>query len=97
MSEGVIFKDDISEYTVEIEVANHHRYPIEVEVEDQIPVQEGRKVEVKAFSSSPKMKEPDKQGMLKWEGTVAASAVKKLKFTFQIVRPKDWELQQQDG
>jgi len=97
VSEGVIFKDDISEYTIEIEIANHHRYPIEVELQDQIPLEQGRKVEVKAFSSKPKMKEPDKQGMVTWEGKVGASSVKKLKFTFQIVRPKDWELRQHDG
>lgn len=95
--EGMIFKDDVSEYTIEIEVANHHRYPVEVELQDQIPVIEGRKVEVKAFSSGPKMKDPDKQGMVTWKGTVGASAVKKLKLTFQIVRPKDWDLRQHDG
>jgi hypothetical protein len=95
--EGMIFKDDVSEYTVEIEVANHHRYPIQVEVEDQIPVKQGEKVEVKAFSSAPKMKRDEKEGTVTWKGKVAASSVKKLKFSFQIVRPKDWELRQHGG
>jgi hypothetical protein len=92
--EGMIFKDDVSEYTVEIEIANHHRYAVEVELRDQIPVKQGRKVEVKGFSSSPKMKKPDKDGMITWKGKIGASSVKKLKFTFRITRPKDWELRQ---
>ena len=95
--EGMIFKDDVSEYTVEIEIANHHRYAVEVELEDQIPVADGRKIEVKAFSSTPKMDKPDDKGMVTWKGTIKPSAVQKLKLTFRIVRPKDWELRQHDG
>jgi len=97
--QGVLFKDDVTEYTVQIEIANHHRYPIQVELEDQVPVKMGRKVEVKAFSSSPAMKlsRPEKLGKVTWQGRVGASSVKKLRFSFQIVRPKDWELRQYDG
>lgn len=95
--EGVVFKDDVSAYTVEIEVANNHRYPIRVELEDQIPLQSGDDVEVKAFSAKPQMSKPDKQGRVRWQGKVAAGRVQKLSFSFQIVRPKDYELQQHGG
>jgi hypothetical protein len=95
--EGMIFKDDVSEYTVEIEIANHHRYAVEVELHEQVPVKQGRKVEVTGFSSSPKIEKPDKEGMITWKGKVGASSVKKIKFTFRITRPKDWELRQQNG
>jgi uncharacterized protein (TIGR02231 family) len=92
---GVVFKDDTTLYTVAIEVANHHRYPVQVEVEDQVPVKRGDKVEVRGFSSA-SFARPDERGRVSWKGTVAASSVKKLDFSFEIVRPKDWELQQHD-
>jgi hypothetical protein len=96
---GVLFKDDVTEYTVQIEIANHHRYPIRVELRDQIPVKMGRKIEIKAFTSKPKMElvEPDKQGKVTWEGSIKGRSVEKLSFTFQLVRPKDWEVRQHDG
>jgi uncharacterized protein (TIGR02231 family) len=96
---GVLFKDDVTEYTVRIEIANHHRYPIQAELRDQIPVKMGRKIEIKAFSSRPKMElvEPDKQGKVTWEGSIKGRSVKKLSFTFQLVRPKDWKVRQHDG
>jgi uncharacterized protein (TIGR02231 family) len=95
VSQGVVFKDDITEYTIDLEIANHRRYAIQAEVEDQLPVKEGKKVEVKSFSSAAFAK-PDEQGKIKWKGQVGASSVKKLSFSFRILRPKDWELQQHD-
>jgi uncharacterized protein (TIGR02231 family) len=96
--EGTFFKDDVTEYTVTIEIANHHRHAIAVEVEDQIPVKEGRKVEVKAFSAKPAAaRGPDKRdGRVAFKARIAASSVKKLRLSYQIVRPKDWELSQHD-
>jgi hypothetical protein len=32
-----------------------------------------------------------------WQGTVAAGEVKKLLFSFHLVRPKNWELRQHGG
>jgi hypothetical protein len=94
---GTFFKDDITEYTIQIEIANHHRYSVNVELEDQVPVKLGRKIEVKGFSAKPSMKKPDDKGKIRWEGTIKGRAVKKLAITFQIVRPKDWEVRQHDG
>jgi Domain of unknown function (DUF4139)/N-terminal domain of unknown function (DUF4140) len=95
---GMVFKDDITEYTVQIEIANHHKRAIDVELIDQLPVKQGRKVEVKAFSAKPAQKAgPDKKdGRITFKVRVAASSVKKVTFSFQIVRPKDWELSQHD-
>jgi hypothetical protein len=96
VSQGVVFRDDVTEYTIEIQIANHRRQGIAVEVEDQVPVKEGSKVEIRSFSSATFAK-PDEQGKVKWKGTIGASTVRKLSLTFQIVRPKDWELQQHDN
>ena len=96
--EGMVFKDDITEYTVQIEIANHHKRAIDVELMDQLPVKQGRKVEVKAFSAKPAQKSgPDKKdGRITFKVRIAPSSVKKVTFSFQIVRPKDWELSQHD-
>jgi hypothetical protein len=100
-TEGVLFKDDVTEYTVEIEVANHRRDAIQAVVEDQVPVVADYpsnlkdKIQVRGFSSS-EVGRPDERGKVTWRGTVGAGSVKKLAFTFQIVRPKDWELVQHE-
>ncbi len=95
-SQGVVFKDDVTVYTVQLEVANHRRHAVQVEVEDQVPVKDGDKVQVKAFSSD-SFGKPDERGKVLWKGSVGASSVKKLSFSFQLVRPKDWDLVQHDS
>ena len=95
--QGVVFKDDVTEYTVTVEIANNHAYPIKVELHDQVPLKQGEKVEIKGVTSSPDMGKPDDQGRMRWKGSVPAREVKKVKFTFQIVRPRDWELRQHNG
>lgn len=97
VSEGVVFKDDITEYTVDVEIANHRRYAIDVEVEDQVPLKLGEKVEVRSFRSQSFGKPEEHSGKIRWKGKIAPATVKKLSFSFQILRPKDWDLSQQDG
>jgi hypothetical protein len=97
VSEGVVFKDDITEYTVDVEIANHRRHAISIEVEDQLPLKQGEKVEVRGFSSQSFAKPEEHTGKVRWKGKISPSTVKKLSFSFQILRPKDWELSQQGG
>ena len=94
---GVFFKDDVTEYTVSIEIANHHKRKIQVELHDQVPLEDQEKLEIKNISLPRGMTRDKKTGQLVWEGSVKGSAVKKLSFSFQIVRPKDWELRQHGG
>ena len=94
---GVVFKDDATVYTVQIQVANNHPYPIRVELLDQVPRAEGDKIKVGGFSSDAGMTGPDSRGRVRWEGTVKANSVKTLSFTFRIVRPRDWEVRQYNG
>lgn len=98
VEEGVLFKDDVSAYTVRIEIQNNRQRPISVELLDQLPVAKGRKIEVKAFASPSGMKLFDRdRGKVRWRGRVAPGKVRKLSFSFQIVRPKDWKVRQHDG
>lgn len=46
LTKGVLFKDDLSEYRVDIEIANHRNYSVTVDLHDQIPVARGKKVKV---------------------------------------------------
>ena len=97
LEKGVVFKDDVSAYTVEIEIANHHQEAVDVHLTDHLPLAIGEKVKVREFSSNAGMAAPDDKGMVHWKGKVAASSVKKLRFNYQIVRPKNWKLRQHDG
>ena len=97
IEKGIVFKDDVSAYTVEIEVANHHKEAIDVHLSDHLPIAIGDKVKVSKFWSNAGITSPDKKGLVHWKGKVAASSVKKLKFKYQIVRPKNWELRQHGG
>ncbi len=113
VTEGVLFKDDVTEYTIEIEIANNRRYPITVDVRDQVPRKRGRKIEIghvvykvagkkKQAAKATKDRKPgwtgaDDQGRVVWIGTIGARKVKKLSFGFRITRPKDWLLRQSGG
>jgi hypothetical protein len=94
---GVVFKDDVSEYTVTIEIANHRRHPIRVEVEDQLPVTLNKDTKVDGFEASPAMTGPALDGKIGWQGSVGAGSVQKLTIKFRIIRPKNWEIRQNDG
>ena len=113
VQQGVLFKDDVTRYTVELEVANHHRRAISVQLLDQVPLARGKKVKVKEvrFHTSgrpqkpgppgkgirPGWTAPNKQGRVSWSGEVGPSSVKKLSFSFTIVRPKGMVLEQSRG
>jgi uncharacterized protein (TIGR02231 family) len=97
VASGAVFKDEVSEYTVTIEIANHRRHAIKVEVEDQLPVGANKDTRVEGFAASPGMSGPELDGKVSYRGSVAAGRVQKLVFKFRIVRPKNWEVQQHDG
>ena len=96
---GVFFKDDVTRYTIQIQIANHHKQDVKVELHDQVPVVAtwAKKVEVKEVKLPAGMTQDKKTGQVTWTGTVKGSSVKKLSFSFNIVRPKDWELRQHGG
>jgi len=96
---GVFFKDDVTRYTVQIQIANHHKRDVQVEVHDQVPLVPSwaKKLEVKEVKLPAGMTKDKDTGRVTWTGKVKASSVKKLSFSFDIVRPKDWEMRQHGG
>jgi Domain of unknown function (DUF4139)/N-terminal domain of unknown function (DUF4140) len=104
---GVVFKDDATRYRVQIELANHRTYPIKVELRDQIPARLGDKVELKGLTCRVEAtvgpcagrpgqtrgwNAPDKAGRLIWVGRIRPGAIKRLGFSFTLVRPQDRRL-----
>ncbi|HEY3352815.1 MAG TPA: mucoidy inhibitor MuiA family protein [Polyangia bacterium] len=93
VTQGVVFKDDATEYTVTVEVANHRRQAVRVEVEDQVPLGK-RDAQIEAFGAEPAVGAPDEDGRVRFKTTVGGASVAKLVFRYRIVRPKDWQLRQ---
>jgi hypothetical protein len=91
VTQGVLFKDDVTEYAVQIEIANHRRHPVRVEVEDQVPLVR-RDAKLEAFATEVGFTRPDDDGKVTYQGTVGPASVAKLSFRYRIVRSKNWEL-----
>ena len=95
-TQGMFFgEEDVTDYTVTIEVGNYKKRPITVRVVDQLPKTNVEKMKVEMVSVSPKPQaKPDGDGLLYWHVDVAAGAVAKVTFQYRITRPKDWRLHQ---
>ncbi len=95
-TKGLISKDEIGTYTVTIELANPYRAPIAVRVADQWPLSIQKEVETKLVSSQPSATRDDKKGSLEWRVTIPAQQKQTFTFSYQVKRPKNWKLQQQE-
>ncbi|MCB9555484.1 MAG: DUF4139 domain-containing protein [Deltaproteobacteria bacterium] len=96
--QGVIFHDDVSRYTVTIELANHRGRAIRCEVLDQVPIAaKNGKIKIGSFSADPAMDPPDRQGRIRWQGTLGPREKRTLRFSFEIVRPVGMKLRQTGG
>lgn len=93
---GLISKDEIGTYTVTIELANPYRTPIAVRVADQWPLSIQKEVETKLVSSQPSATRDDKKGSLEWRVTIAPQQKQTFTFSYQVKRPKNWKLHQQE-
>lgn len=95
-TQGMFFgEQDLTDYTVKIEIGNYKKKAITVRVVDQVPKTDAEKIEVAMVSVSPKPQEaPDADGLLYWHVDVPPGAVKQIVFTYRITRPKGWRLSQ---
>jgi hypothetical protein len=91
---GFIGKDDLTEYTVSIEVANPHAETIAVRVVDQWPLAgEGVKAQLLRAQPAPLRRE-DETGRLEWRFSLPPSSKQTLQFTYTLRRPRGWRLAQ---
>lgn len=95
-TQGLISKDEVGTYTVRIELANPYRAPIAVRVADQWPLATQKEVETKLLSVQPAATKDDKKGSLEWRLTIPPQQKQLFTFSYQVKRPKNWKLQQQE-
>jgi uncharacterized protein (TIGR02231 family) len=94
--EGVISKEDVTDYTVKIEVGNYKKHAVRVRVRDQVPKATVDKMTVELLSTTPTTAfGPDANGVLGWEVDVPAGKTTTLTMTYELRRPKDWRIYQQ--
>ncbi len=91
---GLISKDDVSEYTVTIALANPYRSPVAVRLYDQLPITSDKEVEVKLLETTPAATQDKVRGHLEWRLTVPAGQKTEVAFKYTLKRPKGWRMQQ---
>lgn len=92
--QGVFSKDEITTYTVTIELTNPYAQSIAMIVQDQIPVSRDRSVEIKRLAAQPNAAFNDLTGALTWSFDMKPSSTTKLSFKYSLKRPKGYLLRQ---
>ncbi len=92
---GVFNKDELTTYKVTLEVGNYKKRPVKITVIDQIPKSGHEVIEIEAGAESPKPdRKIDEDGILRWTLELPAGQVKKIEFSYRILRPENWQLYQ---
>lgn len=94
--QGVINKDEITRYSVTIEVVNPYRSPVAIRLIDQVPVTTQKDVEITLGDNRPLATQDRRTGALEWRLTIPASQKTVVAYTYTIKRPKGWLLQQSE-
>jgi len=94
-TKGVFSKDDVTTYTVTIEVGNYKKRRVKVAVYDVLPRAGSDKVEVEKVRIEPRPASgPDREGVLRWDLDLRPGATTKVQLVYRITRPHDWQLYQ---
>ncbi len=95
-TQGVVSQDDVSTYTVTIEVVNPFRTPVALRVFDQWPLPQPNQkdLETKLLDSKPGAIQDTATGRLEWRLTLKPNDKQVLTFSYQLKRPKGWKLYQ---
>jgi uncharacterized protein (TIGR02231 family) len=91
---GLFSKDEVTRYTVTIEVANPYAHALPLRVVDQLPLAGDKDTEVKLLSSEPKAALDADRGELVWRLSVPASAKQIVTFSYELKRPKGYRVHQ---
>ncbi|MBS2022452.1 MAG: DUF4139 domain-containing protein [Deltaproteobacteria bacterium] len=92
---GLISKDEVTEYTVTIEVANPYTHPLALRVVDQVPLAGDKNTTITLKSTSPQTAErKDDTGELTWRMEVPASSKQVVTFSYELKRPKGYRVHQ---
>jgi hypothetical protein len=95
-TQGLLFgEEDVTDFTVKIDVGNYKSNAVTVRVIDQLPKTNDDKIKVEIISATQKaVKPPDADGLMYWHIEVKKNATQTLQFTYRITRPKGWRLSQ---
>ncbi|MCA2981471.1 MAG: DUF4139 domain-containing protein [Myxococcaceae bacterium] len=95
-TQGLVSKEDVSTYTVTLELVNPYRAPVALRVFDQWPLPQPnqRDVETKLLESAPLAIQDASKGHLEWRLTLKPNEKQTLRFSYQVKRPKSWQLYQ---
>lgn len=75
-------------YTYEIVVKNNHKSPVQIEIEDQLPVSQNSEIIVDILELS-KAERNELTGQLKWKLSLAPDESKKIILSFSVKYPKN--------
>lgn len=95
-TQGLVSKDDVSTYTVTIELVNPYRTPVALRVFDQWPLPQPNQkdLETKLLESAPLAIQDAAKGHLEWRLSLKPNEKQVLRFSYQVKRPKSWKLYQ---
>ena len=80
-TDGVFKKEDITTYTVTLEVGNYKKRPVRIVLIDVLPKSNHKDVEIKMVSAKPKLSEgPDEDGVVRWELDIPAGKTQTVEF-----------------
>jgi len=93
---GLIDKTTVLKRAYTIEVTNFHPLKHEVKVFEQFPISRNEKIMVKRQLPSVSAIEIDKDtGVFFWKEILSAQALKEYKLEFEVVHPREWNLNEQ--
>lgn len=90
--QGLFAKDEVTDYTVTIELANPYPTPTPVRIFDQWPLSREQHVEVQLLETMPYAAQDAATGKLEWRTTLPARAASSFTFRYRIRRPKGYRL-----
>ncbi len=94
--EGLLTKEDVSTYTVTLELVNPHPASIDVRLKDQWPLSTQKEVVTALVSSKPLATQDQKAGHLEWLATLKPQEKAVFTFSYTVRRPKGWKLSQSE-
>ncbi len=80
------------QFSYTIEVRNTKKGPIQLLLEDQVPVSQHKDIVVSKIETNPQIQVNAENGFLRWNVTLPANTNQDLKFGFEVSRPRDMRL-----
>ena len=92
--EGILKQQDITDYSVTIEIGNYKQKPIAIRVLDQLPITQNDEITIEYLEASHpfEQKEQNHQGILYWDLEIPAGQTETIELSYSISRPKNWKL-----